>query len=813
MMRRSLASRADVAAVGRRSLLSKVLNSSIIGLRSLTRRSVIEPQEVGNVDLAERLKTELRGRFAKGERPTAAEYLVKYPEIAADKNKVLSLIYEEYCLLEEINQSPETIEFCERYADWTNSLQEQLQFHKIFSQVADPPLLASSARYPEPAEQFATFLILSEIGQGGAARVYLASDEDLGRREVVLKVSADRGNEASIQGRLSHPNIVPVLSVARQSESNLRGLCMPYRPGRPLDQVIEKLFESGKAPDSAIAIWRALAPAAGKHPEFPEGPGWDNFPIEGTYSEGVAWIIQHIADALHYAHLQGIFHRDVKPANILLTTKEGPQLLDFNLAHAPHSPEAAAVALRGGTLPYMAPEQLRAFRNPECWNEVTGSSDVYSLGLVTRELLMGKPPIVQDPRKPLPQTISELLESRTSAHPWPSLRQSNAKIPHALEAIVDLCLVGDPKLRYRSAEDLAGDLRRFVEHQPLAVAKNPSRPERTSNWVGRNRRILVLASAAAMLMMILGAVQLTKWLTPHENRREFTTLVKKFEAHSILEARTGLLALKSQGMDFPLLWLYLGATYKDSVVPNDCQDHLATIWADPAAVDKLKTWSGYHPGFVGHVEQLAIDLYKQNATGNPDRDLPRKRTAADTIKFVQTLEPDRDLARQVRAVILEDIGDYATSDRLYTELIVQLSGSADPQSQSKLLPVLETRTRTAMKWLEASVEGKVKTLEPADARALLQRTFEDLERSGTIITRLETIELIDPVTAKNFKFRADYLLCEARLIQGDFLKGLGRTIEAREAYSQSSRVLIEISPGALESDFFARLAERIRARL
>jgi serine/threonine protein kinase len=77
-----------------------------------------------------------------------------------------------------------------------------------------------------------------------------------------------------------------------------------------------------------------------------------------------------VSRALHYAHGKKTFHRDVKPGNVLLTLHNGPQLLDFNLAESPHSAGHAQDALHGGTLPYMAPEQIEAFINPDLWGKV-----------------------------------------------------------------------------------------------------------------------------------------------------------------------------------------------------------------------------------------------------------------------------------------------------------------------------------------------------------------------------------------------------------------------------------------------------------
>ena len=149
-----------------------------------------------------------------------------------------------------------------------------------------------------------------------------------------------------------------------QPERGLRGLSMPFRPGLPLDVIIKKV-NPASSPRGALAIWEALVPegSAERKPSTSQS-GWQTFPIHGTYEEGVAWIVAMLAEALAYSHIKGILHRDVKPANVLLTLGNGPQLLDFNLAHDPHSADQARAALRGGTLPYMAPEQLDAYHRP-----------------------------------------------------------------------------------------------------------------------------------------------------------------------------------------------------------------------------------------------------------------------------------------------------------------------------------------------------------------------------------------------------------------------------------------------------------------
>ena len=169
--------------------------------------------------------------------------------------------------------------------------------------------------------------------------------------------------------------------------------------------------------------------------------------------------------------------------------KEGPQLLDFNLAFDQHSPEQAEAALRGGTLPYMAPEQLEAFLDPEKWNAVNRRADLYSLGLVLRELLTGSAPELPDAELKPARAIRDMLDRR-SVYP-PTLRHTKNRFPRALEAITERCLSYHSKDRYKHASELVEDLRRFLGKEPLLHVKNRARVELASNWVFRHRRPLV----------------------------------------------------------------------------------------------------------------------------------------------------------------------------------------------------------------------------------------------------------------------------------------------------------------------------------
>jgi serine/threonine protein kinase len=361
-------------------------------------------------------------------------------------------------------------------------------------------------KFPDPGERFGKYHLDSILGVGGVARVYLATEDELGGRRLAIKVSASFGQEPSILAKLDHRNIVPILTVA-ESESGLRGICMPYRPGLTLEELIRRIGR-GTPPRAARAISDFLLPRecpAGFPPEE-QRVGWTDFPIGRTFPEAVAWVGLALAQALSYLHKQGIYHRDIKPANILLAYREGPQLLDFNLAQVPNNPEGATAAQKGGTLPYMAPEQLKAFLDPSAWEGVEEAADLYSLGLVLRELLTGRAPELPKPQGSLAREIQELIDRRKI--PLESIREINPGVPPALDSIIGKCLAFLPADRYAGANDLAADLGRFVERKPLLNAPNPSRVELGVNWTYRNRHgVVATVLSSVILFSLLGFVR------------------------------------------------------------------------------------------------------------------------------------------------------------------------------------------------------------------------------------------------------------------------------------------------------------------
>ena len=168
------------------------------------------------------------------------------------------------------------------------------------------------------AEAFPEFEPVEELGKGAFGRVFLARQRNLAGRLVVIKITSDTTTEPERLARLQHTNIVPVYSVHRTDD--WQAICMPFFGRRTLRDV----------------------------------------PQVGT--ESSLRLIEQVAAGLEHAHRNGILHRDVKPANILVTDDGQPMLLDFNLS-SDVAAQSLSRSIVGGTIPYLSPEQLESLKS------------------------------------------------------------------------------------------------------------------------------------------------------------------------------------------------------------------------------------------------------------------------------------------------------------------------------------------------------------------------------------------------------------------------------------------------------------------
>jgi serine/threonine protein kinase len=318
-----------------------------------------------------------------------------------------------------------------------------------------PPTAHGAPAQPRPGELLDDFEIVSILGQGAFACVYLARQLSLDRH-VALKVSANRGSEARTLASLEHEHIVRVFSETVEREANRRLLCMQFVNGTTLERVLRALNERPPALWSGRSILEAIDELSTHPALFDPAALRDRESLwNGDYVEAVCWLGGRLAEALAHAHSQGVLHRDIKPANILLNRYGRPMLADFNIAFDPRPAERAARTPFGGTLGYMAPEHLDAFNPAENTppEAVDRRSDVYALGVVLFEMLAGRLPF------PLPAKINTTVETlrQLAAErrgPPPSVGELRP-VPESLDRLVTRCLQPNPEDRYQTADELA----------------------------------------------------------------------------------------------------------------------------------------------------------------------------------------------------------------------------------------------------------------------------------------------------------------------------------------------------------------------
>ena len=241
-----------------------------------------------------------------------------------------------------------------------------------------------------------------------------------------------------------------------------------------------------------------------------------------AFFRSVARLGIQAAEALEYAHQMGVVHRDIKPSNLILDTHGKLWISDFGLAQTQAGAEITMSGDILGTLRYMSPEQAEGNRRI-----LDHHTDIYSLGVTLYELLTLQTPFDSDDRHKL---IHQIIDS----DPRP-LRGLNPTIPRDLETIVLKAMAAEPESRYATGQDVADDLRRFLEDKPIQ-ARRPSMAERAGKWSRRHQA--VVASAAVLLVMAVVSLATSMALIWRAQRKTDDALA---------EARQNLLAADEQG--------------------------------------------------------------------------------------------------------------------------------------------------------------------------------------------------------------------------------------------------------------------------
>jgi serine/threonine protein kinase/tetratricopeptide (TPR) repeat protein len=359
---------------------------------------------------------------------------------------------------------------------------------------------------PREGAQYQGFQLVRELGRGAFARVFLARQNELANRLVALKLSIELPGESQTLAQLQHTNIVPIYSAHYQAP--IQAICMPYFGRVTLADVRAELRKLPSPPPLADWLVQLLVSKRSTAPTgLSEGRtiAPDPSPLARmrgmSYTDAVLWIGAQLAAALAHAHDRGIVHGDLKPANVLLSDEGQPMLLDFNLSEDVKLPGRASAAQIGGTLPYMAPEQLAAFR-AGC-KRTDPRSDVYALGLLLFELLCGRFPFPLHKGR-VDDLLGPMIADRSERAP--DLRRWNSGVPRAVASILRHCLHPDPANRYGSAHALHEDVSRQLASLPLKHAPDPSPRERVGKWFHRHPRLTssyVVGAVASMLLLVV----------------------------------------------------------------------------------------------------------------------------------------------------------------------------------------------------------------------------------------------------------------------------------------------------------------------
>jgi tetratricopeptide (TPR) repeat protein/tRNA A-37 threonylcarbamoyl transferase component Bud32 len=477
-------------------------------------------------DLAE----EFARRWREGDRPSVEEYVERYPQWADDIRELLPAVL----------------------------MMEHLKPRRDDATLTGPDATTVLGAAPE---RLGEYRIVREIGRGGMGVVYEGEHEAL-RRRVAIKVLAAHlvandklrsrfRREAQAAARLHHTNIVPVFGVGEDA-----GCCF----------YVMQLIEGA-------SLGTANADGAARQGEDPRA---------------VARIGVQVADALAYAHSQGVLHRDIKPSNLLLDQRGAVWVTDFGVAKFV---EDAALTQSGefvGTLRYMPPERLRGHSDAR--------GDAYGLGVTLYELLAGRPAFPE-------ATPHQLLQLIGQSDPMP-LRRLDPSIPADLETVVLKAAARDPERRYQTAAELADDLRRFLDDRPI-LARRAGAAEQLWRWCRRNRLVAGLSAAAVALLALTATVSLIAYVRTAAAGRDKDLALRAEQVQREQAQETSAAALHALNRIYDRFAPYRVIVTPPSADPTDRDSaEAAQPVLAPEAVPLLEELLGFY-------EQLARDAGDQ----------------------------------------------------------------------------------------------------------------------------------------------------------------------------------------------------------
>ena len=440
-------------------------------------------------------------------------------------------------------------------------------------------LLSGSLEIPLAGERiryFGEYELLEEIARGGMGVVYRARQVKLNRIVALKMILSGQfagaeevlrfKTEAEAAANLDHPGIVPIFEIGEYAGQHF--FSMGFVEGRSLDDKIK----DGPLPPREAAELTLKA-----------------------------------AQAIVYAHQQGVIHRDLKPANVLLDTDGQPRITDFGLARRVE--EDSGLTATGqvlGTPAYMPPEQAGGDTG-----NIGPAADTYSLGAILYCLLTGRPPFQSSN---VVDTVRQVLEQEPVA-PTTLVRST----PKDLETICLRCLQKDPVKRYATSAELVAELQRYLNGEPI-LARPISTSERVWRWCRRKPALAGLVTVAGVLVLLLGiggplvALQQATLREQAESEREKAT-----RAQGIAESKTAaaVAAQEETEATFARSNFFLAQAMWDSNRPASARALLQKVPAQHRNIEwylSHREFEGSDVTLYGHTAPVECVSYSPDGT-------------------------------------------------------------------------------------------------------------------------------------------------------------------------------------------------------
>jgi len=406
-----------------------------------------------------------------------------HPELADSERAMIDLAVEEFTDRRDSGEDASATLFARQFPRVHSELLDSLLFEHALEDMSDwfqDVLEAPSTdniEWPVLGDVIAGLRLVEPLGRGGFSRVFLAEDLEYENRRVAVKICRNDTHEASTVADLQHSGLGIVHYVRQVPARGLVAICMPFASRTTLHDVLRRAWQRG-CPNTPQLVWDEVSQ---RNRIDRDAPLW----AYGGFAEWAHDLTIGMARAVAASHEQDIVHCDIKPSNVLVTPEGLPIVIDFNVAFR-HSAKGSPANV-GGTLPYMAPEQIRAFAG-EGYADIGPHTDVFGIGATIYQLLTGRLPFGE--AQSADSGIQLLLELRKT--PPEPIRATNPHVDPAFDELILACLSYDPRERPQDAQALAEQLDE-LRHGNRPTASTPG----TRIWVS------IIAVAAALLAIFL----------------------------------------------------------------------------------------------------------------------------------------------------------------------------------------------------------------------------------------------------------------------------------------------------------------------